>query len=333
MQKENAVTIRTIAERAGVSTATVSRVLSGAEGVTPKTRERVRQTARDLGYVPNEMARGLRKQTLPLVGIIVPDIVNEFFSRIVLKVQLALARQGYSVFICNTDESAELEIAYLNSLQAMRISGLICISGYGTPEENWPEVPTIYIDRNTCRQVPRSAMIESDNHSGGWMAAEELLRRGCRRLAILRDERDVSTAVSRQKGFFDGAARHGMASEDIVVLPVGKVDENHAYDAVSYALRQEKAFDGLFCMTDWLAMGALRALKNAHLPVPEKVRVVGFDDVSAAAYSALPLTTIRQNTDELSRIAAEELLRMMEGEPCQRKHWIVPVSLIRRETT
>ena len=177
MPRKDQVSIKTIAEKTGLSTATVSRVINQKGGFTRETYERVQKAVRELDYVPNAMARGLRTRSIPLVGIIVPDIINEFFSRIVLKVQLALAGRGYSVFICNTDESAENERTYLATLQGMQISGLVCISGSDMTDESWPNVPTVYIDRNPIRPAPRSTIIESDNLSGGWMAATELLRR------------------------------------------------------------------------------------------------------------------------------------------------------------
>ena len=333
MSGKRMVSIKTISEKTGLSTATVSRVINNSGGFTQETFDRVQKAVQELGYVPNAMARGLRKQSIPLVGIIVPDIINEFFSRIVLYVQLELAARGYSVFICNTDESETNELTYLDTLQGMQISGLVCISGNDAANEHWPNVPTVYIDRNPQHPAARATIIESDNQSGGWMAAEELVRRGCRRPALLGDIRSLSTSVSRRTGFRSALERAGIPLEDSRILSVKKVDEKHAYDAVSYALQSGNDFDGLFCTTDWMALGALRALRNAHRRVPEEVRVVGFDDISVASYSALPITTIRQDTDEMSRVAVEELVRMMEGEPCLRSRWIIPVSLIRRETT
>ena len=333
MKEKRAVSIKTISDRTGLSTATVSRVINNTGGFTKKTYEKVQAAVQELGYVPNAMARGLRKNSIPLVGIIVPDIINEFFSRIVLNVQLALAQRGYSVFICNTDESHEQELTYLDSLQTMRICGLVCISGYDTADERWPNVPTVYIDRNPLHRAPHSTVIESDNESGGWQAAEEMIRRGCHRIALLREDRSFSTSSSREAGFSKALANAGLDMTPEQILMVQKVDERSAYDAVSFALMSGRRFDGLFCMTDWLALGALRALNNAHIEVPGQVRVVGFDDISVASYCALPITTVRQDTSEMSRLAVEELVRMMEGEPCRRDHWIVPVSLIRRETT
>lgn len=333
MDEKGTVSIKTISERTGFSTATVSRVINNKGGFTQETYDRVQEAVRELGYVPNAMARGLRTNSVPLVGIIVPDIINEFFSRIVLHVQLELAHCGYSVFICNTDESHRQEMTYLSSLQTMRICGLVCISGYDAADESWPNVPTVYIDRDPAHRAPRSTVIESDNESGGYQAARELLHRGCTRLALLRDDRRLSTSVRREEGFRKAVADAGLQVDESLILNVHKVDEKHAYDAVSFALRSGKRFDGLACCTDWLAMGALAALRNARLSVPGDVKVVGYDDISVAAYSAVPITTIRQDTDEMSRIAVEELLRMMDGGTAQRDHWIVPVSLVRRETT
>lgn len=333
MSEKNTVSIKTLSEYLGVSTATVSRVMNNADGVSPETAARVRQAAQEMGYVPNAMARGLRTSSLPLVGIIVPDIINEFFSRIVLNVQLALAQSGYSVFICNTDESHELEQSYLSSLQTLQIRGLICISGYDLTDENWPDVPTVYIDRDPAVRVKHSVSIESDNENGGYQAGRELLRRGCRRPAMLEDDRRLSTAVSRESGFLNALEEAGIKRRDVQILTVERVDERHAYDAVSFALRSGARFDGLFCCTDWLALGAIRALQNAHKKVPDEVKVVGYDDISMASYCALPITTVHQDVNEMSRIAVEELRWMMEGKQSRRTHWVVPVTLVRREST
>ena len=333
MASKQTVSIKTISEYTGLSIATVSRVINKSGSFTPETYNKGQEAVRQLGYVPNAMARGLRKNSIPLVGIIVPDIINEFFSRIVLYIQLEMAKHGYSVFICNTNESEDQELMYLDSLQTMRISGLVCISGHDAEDERWPNVPTVYIDRNPARRIQHSSAIESDNVSGGFQAGREVCRRGCERIALLRDVRPVSTVTKREQGYRQALADAGIAVDDSLILTTDKISEKTAYDAVAYALQSGKRFDGIFCTTDWLAMGALRALYNVHLTVPRDVRVVGYDDISVASYSAMPITTIRQDTDEMSRLAVEELILMMEGKPPRRDHWIVPVSLIRRETT
>lgn len=332
MKKAN-VSIKTISQMAGVSTATVSRVINHAGGFSKETEERVREAIRQAGFVPNVMARGLRKNSLPLVGVIVPDIINEYFSQIVLKVQLALAQCGYSVFICNTDESHMQEKAYLRTLKEMMIRGLICISGSSDAQEDWPNVPTVYIDRNPAQRMAQSTIIESDNESGGYQATEELLRRGCKRVAILTDSRELSTCVKRYAGYCRAIEDAGAQLHEELTFKVNKVDYQNAYNAITMAVQSGKTFDALFCTTDWLALGALRALKDAGIDVPGQVKVVGFDDISIAKYSALPMTTIHQDMDEMSRLAVDELVRMMNGDDCLREHWMVPVSLVRRSST
>ncbi|NLV59705.1 MAG: LacI family transcriptional regulator [Clostridiales bacterium] len=333
MKKNGSISIKTISEMAGVSTATVSRVLNDAGGFSLETREKVQKAISEAGFVPNIMARGLRKNSLPLVGIIVPDIINEYFSKLVLQVQIALARCGYSVFICNTDESLHQEQTYLTSLKTMMISGLVCISGYGNANGNWPNVPTVYIDRHPTGRLALSTIIESDNLSGGYHATEEVLRRGCTRIAVLVDSRNLSTCIARKEGYKKAILDAGATLHEDLIFSVKKVDFQNAYNVITVAIQSGKKFDALFCTTDWLAMGALAALKHAGINVPDQVKVVGYDDISIAEHAALPITTIHQDVDEMSRLAVDELVRMMNGEPCLRDHWIVPVSLVRRSTT
>lgn len=333
MKKTGRVSIKTISEMTGYSTATVSRVINQAGGFSPQTGERVRAAILEAGFVPNAMARGLRTNSLPLVGVIVPDIINEYFSKIVLRVQLDLWARGYSVFICNTDESPRQEETYLETLRTMMIRGLICISGHSTTVESWPGVPTVYIDRHPVQRAERSTIIESDNLSGGYQAADEVLRRGCRRVAILLDERNLSTCVDRYEGYRRALTAVGAPVLDDLRLTVRKVDFHSGLEAVSRALEAGRRFDALFCTTDWLALGALEALRAAGVSVPGAVRVVGYDDISISRYCALPFTTIHQDVEEMSRLAVEELCRMMDGKDCLRDHWIVPVSLVRRGTT
>ena len=327
------ISIKTISEKLGLSTATVSRALNHSTSVTPETAERVRQAARELGYVPNAMARGLRTSRLPLVGVMVPDIVNEYFSRIVLNLQLALAKLGYSVFICNTNEDPQLENSYLSSLQTLQISGLICISGYDWEKTVWPDIPTVYIDRMPTACANRCTVITSDNVQGGLMAAKELASCGCRHPIWLGDCRSLSTATGRLEGFRQGLSESGIQLDDSRLLKVDKVDREHAYETVRAAISGGLSFDGLFCGTDWLALGAIEALKEAGIPVPGEVRVVGYDDISAASIGQVPVTTIHQDVDEMSRIAVSELARMLDGKSCRQGQWIVPVSLVHRKST
>lgn len=333
MKKSSGISMKTISEIAGVSTATVSRVINHLGGFSSETQKRVETAIREAGYVPNVMARGLRKNSLPYIGIIVPDIINEYFSKIVLRVQVALAKEGYSVFICNTDESRRQEQTYLSTLKNMMICGLVCISGYGNAKEDWPDVPTVYIDRHPEHKTEQITIIESDNRNGGYQATEEVLRRGCKRVAILMDSRQISTCVARFEGYRQAIEDAGATLYEDLTFHVQKVDFQNAFQAVTTAMQTGKKFDALICTTDWLAMGALKAFERANIPVPEQMKVVGFDNISISEYAAKPMTTIHQDVDEMSRLAVDELIRMINGKPCLRKHWMVPVSLVRRSTT
>ena len=323
-----------IAKMAGVSTATVSRVINKSGGYSAETEKKILEIIEKSNYTPNVNAIGLRTNKSKSVGIVVPDITNEFFAKIVRVIDTFFLAHKYSVFICDSNEDEQIEDMHINNLIEKNVDGIIYISGRTDVMEidDKYSMPVVYIDRKPNHA---DVLIESDNVHGGYLAGKELIEKGCRRIVFLRDSRNVSPVRHRYRGFVQavnemiGKVNEPIKSFEVCVNP----DYDSSKNKVAEILENELYFDGVFATNDLMALGCIHALVEKGYKVPEDVKVVGFDDVSIAKFCNPPITTITQNTDELGRLAAEALYRLMSKKDIKQKVMIVPVSLNVRGST
>lgn len=334
MDEKKVISMSDISRMAGVSVATVSRVINQNGRYSEETEQRVRDIIEKYNYIPNMAAKGLKTRRSNFVGVIVPDITNEFFAQIVQELQNGLRKQGYMALVCNTGEDETVEREYMSILGAVNLSGLVFVSGNArTVESGLQNIPAIYIDRAPEVGNKDALVIESDNYDGARLAVKELCDKGCKRVACLNSSKIMSTYSLRYSGYRDQLALHGIEADESLLIKVDEISFQAAHKAMDERLRDGCSFDGLFCTTDWLAMGAMTALEENGLRIPEDVKVVGFDDISMSSLIAKPLTTIHQQTNILGRTAAEEILRLINGEPNRAQRVQIGVSLIRRQTT
>lgn len=334
IDRDKSISMTDISRMAGVSVATVSRIINQNGRYSAETERRVRDIIEKYHYTPNMAAKGLKTRRTNFVGILVPDITNDFFGWVVREIQNGLRIHGYMAFVCDTDENEEIERQYISMLGAVNPSGMIIISGNTSELGNGlNDLPAIYIDRAPVVGAGDVTVIESDNYGGAKLAVQELYEKGCRRIACIRSARVISTYSSRYSGYRDQLELYGLSADEGLDLRVDEISFQAARQAVEALLDSGAQFDGIFGTADWLALGAVEALKSHGRRVPEDVKVVGFDDISLASLSTTPLTTIRQKTDVLGRTAADEIVKMMQGSPDRKNRILVDVSLIRRETT
>lgn len=329
--EQEKISIKKISEIAGVSVATVSRVINGNGRFSAETEQRVLQIIKEYNYRPNMIAKGLRTNVSKSVGIIIPDITNEFFSSIVRELEMLLFQRGYTAFICNTDESEEIENKYYSALCSKGVDGLIYLSGKVSKDGHLSKVPTIFIDRS-IQMEQKNIVIESDNYQGGILATQELLSKGCRRIVLIRDERQISTIQDRYRGYRAALEAAGIELLDELILRVYPISYQAAKDGLKTWIREGRHFDGIFATTDWMALGAIDALREAGFQIPNQVKVVGFDNISISRFSALPITTISQDFRKMAEEAVELLIRMMRGESPEIRTYHTPVTLVRRES-
>lgn len=325
------VSIVDIAKMADVSIATVSRVLNKTGRYSPETERKILDLVEKHGYTPNANAKSLRTNRSQSIGVVVPDITNEFFAKIVRAVELEILPYGYSVFVCDSHEDERMETRHIENLIAKNVDGIIYISGKAdvTGMEESRQIPAVYIDR--CPEnVP--VIIQSDNVQGGFLATEELIRKGCRRIAFLPDFKRLSTMHQRFAGYKKAHEHYGIPLDSALDLP-DTIDYAGARRGITALLDAGTPFDGIFATNDWLALGALHTLVERGIHVPAQVKLAGFDDITISAFCQVPLTTVTQDTSEMGRIGVELLVQMMRGERITPRNITVPVKLHTREST
>ena len=332
MEGNKRVSIIDVAKKAGVSIATVSRVINRNGGYSKETEERVRKTIEECGFTPNVNAIGLRTNRSNSIGVIVPDITNEFFARIIRELDASLLSRRYSLLVCTSNEDYMLENMHIKGLAEKYVDGIIYISGQNEIKKmnEIKNLPIVYIDR-----APKNAevLILSDNETGGYLAGRELIQKGCRRILFLRDIRFASTVRSRKEGFVRALQEKGMAFNE--ELEMSCFPEYAEARGVMERLLKEKGcfFDGIFATNDMMALACVNVLTENQIKVPGQVKVVGFDNISLTQFTSPQITTIAQDTKELALHAADTILKMIEDEEIKEKKTIIPVRLVVRETT
>src|SRR5699024_1085097 len=260
---------------------------------------------------------------------------NEFFASLVLNIENYFFDKGYSVFICNTNSEEKKERRYLKSLDAKEVDGIIYISG----NANIPfamlkrNIPIVCIDRAPCK-AKSAAIIESDNYLGGFLATEKLIEKKCEKILVLNTNKEISSVQSRFKGYLDALKEYNVPVQKNLILDIGYSSFEKVENNISELIQEGTFFDGIFATNDWLALGALHALKKHRVEVPNKVKIIGFDNTSLSKYSYPSITTINQDTKKLGTEASKCLLNFMENEKKRGPvHIVLPVQLIERETT
>lgn len=337
MKSNKKISIKQIAELSGVSAATVSRVINNNGRFSEETRKKVMAVIKEYDYTINMAAKSLRMSKSKTIGVIIPDISNEFFSKVVLEIENFFFDKGYSVFICNTNQNDMKERAYFKSLDSKLVDGIICISGC----EDIPidsikrKIPIVCIDRKP--QNDNDAIyVESDHYLGGFMATEHLIKNGCKKILILAKGKSLSVNKQRLEGYKDALKKYNYQIDPNLIIKLRGNSSNFddARDTVNYLIKKNLQFDGIFATNDWRAYGALVALQQNNISVPDKVKIIGFDGISISKYCYPPITTIYQNKKSLALEASDLLFNLInKTETIKSKHIVIPISLIKRGTT
>lgn len=318
MARDDVIRIGDVAERAGVSVGTVSNVVNRPERVAEATRERVRGAIAELGWVPNGSAATLRAGRATLVGLIVPDIRNPFFTEVARGAEDMAAANGEAIVVCNTDWLLASEHRALEALARQRVRGVI-INPAGEDERylKWLSdrgIAVVLLDhRRSAGLVPAVVV---DDVLGGRLAGDHLVQLGHRKLALVNGPTSIPQCEDRRLGLLAALADAGIDPErDLVTVEVEAMDAPSGLAAVE-EIFASSAPTAVFCANDLLAIGVIHGLRQRGLRAPDDVAVVGYDDVELAAMTDPPLTTVHQPTYELGATAYELLRR--GGEPERR---------------
>jgi LacI family transcriptional regulator len=307
-------TIHDVAKRAGVAPTTVSRVINNSGYVSHAARARVEAAIDDLGYVPNRLARSLRLRRTHTLGLVVTDIANPFWPAVARGVEDAAHAAGYNVILCNTDESEAKQEQYLDVLLQKRVDGILLVPACTSAAlGEWirsQATPVVLLDRRVgCAEVDT---VRGDSESGAYDLVRHLISLGHRRIAVLSGSKDVSTAVDRVAGYLRALAEAGLEVRPEWVR-WGTFSQACGYEGAKRLLHTVPPPSALFGVNNFLAVGALRALRDAGLRVPEEMSVVSFDDLSSELVIEPFLTAAHQPAYEMGRQGAELLLARLSG--------------------
>lgn len=338
MENKKNISIKEIAKLAQVSVATVSRVINNNGRFSEETKERVLKVIKESGYTTNMTAKTLRMSKSKTIGLIVPNINNEWFSKLVLEIENYFFKNNYSVFICNTSQNEEKEITYFKSLDSKMVDGIICISGIEEIPSNFltRKIPIVCIDRKP-KNHSNAYYVESNHYEGGYMATEELIKKGCQRIAIVSRDKTLSVNKQRFEGYKRALRDYGLEEhkELELLLDTNQTNYEGAREAINKLTKDRIPFDGIFATNDWRAYGTLVALLENNIQVPNQVKVIGFDDIFISESSHPSLSTVKQNIPELAKTASQLLLDLMNDIPIKddQKRYILPVEVISRDST
>ena len=336
MERTGRPTISDVARRAGVSTATVSRVLAGIGRSRPETASAVYAAAEALGYRPSGVARSLRMQRTRTLGLIVSDVQNPFFPELVRAADDAARAIDYSILLGSAAFDEERAVHYLNLMVDRRVDGMIVASSQ-ISDASWTwliasPVPVIVV--NSEPPDARVAAISSDNEGGSRRAVEHLVELGHRRIGYIRGPQSFTAARPRLAGFQAACAEAGLDPADTpVVRSDGQVENGELVTA--QLLEDAPGLTALAAYNDLTAIGALRALRRAGRRVPQEISVIGFDDIAAASWVVPGLTTISQQKAEMGRLAVDYLARTLDAgdDPPAPEVIRLPTELRVREST
>lgn len=326
--------IKSVAEAAGVSVATVSRVLNDKGYVSQEAERKVREAIRKCQYVPNMAARGLRTNRMPLIGFILPNIQNEYFSDVASEIQDRMLKYGYFVILCATKHDKEIERTSVQMLISQGVTGIIMIADDATCRMVPNGLPCVGIDCFPIAEAGGSfAVVHSDDETGGYTATRALTDKGCKQIVILTGFRNGYTHGLRLEGYKRALAEAGIPFDDRYVLYSDELTFEDGKQQIQGLIASGLPFDGIFGISDYIIQGAMDELIRRDVDIPGDVRVVGFDDSPMAERGSKKLTTIHRPTDQIAELTTHLLIDMIAGRPSVEPVYTVPVWLVERETT
>lgn len=309
--------LKDIALDLGVSVVTVSKVLRNHQDISPETRDRVLTRMKELNYQPNWAARSLVTGKSYLMGLVVPDLVHPFFAQVAKSASGVLRKRGYSLIISSSEEDAELEKREIEQMIGRNLDVLIVASTQRRDESfrHLDEQSKRYVLLDRRFKGLTSNFVGTDEATIGKMATEHLIENGCRRIAHI-SGKYASPAVERTKGYRQTLANHGMRVPDSFLVCRAHGDDSGdlmGYQATKTLLKLNPRPDGVFCYNDPTAMGAMSAILEEGLRIPEDIAIIGCGNVHYAPVLRVPLSSIDQNSEGMGAHAANLALSLIDG--------------------
>ncbi|KRG15141.1 LacI family transcriptional regulator [Virgibacillus soli] len=337
-------TIYDIARKAKTSTATVSRVLSNSNyPVSNELKERIKEVAKELNYIPNMIGRQLKTNNSMTIGVIIPSITNPFYSSIVLGIEDIARSRGYHVLLCNSHRSSELEEEYLKTLFEKQVRGLIVSSISSNKElvEALVQKGLNVVAFDQTIEGLESSQIQFDFRKGGFLATEHLIEKGHRKIAFISSPLTRPSRLSIYEGYQQALEKYEIEVEREWIQIASREEEisernyefKNGIDLTKKLLQCSDLPTAIFVCNDMTAFGVMNELANQGIKVPQQMSVIGFDNIEFSQMMTPPLTTIQQPDYEMGRMACNLLLDQLDGEETKQVDIILQPKVIERQST
>lgn len=319
------MTISDVARLAGVSSMTVSRVMNDSAGVKPDTRRRVEEAIAELGYVPSRLARGLSRQRTGTLAVIVPDVANPFFTLIVRGAEDIARRAGYRVILCDTRADIVAEQEVIEEMIAHRVEGILIAPVSDRSRDHLRRlakfgVPFVLVDR-TVPGIESDAVL-GDSEAGARQLVDHLISLGHRRIGMIVESSDVSTARDRRQGYEAALTAAGIPVDPALVANAA-VDPSGGLDGMQQLLALDNRPTAVFTVNNLVAVGAIEAVRAAGLEVPDDIALVCFDDIEYASRLYPFLTVMEQPAETFGTLSTQLLIERIEGRGPERPRMVV----------
>jgi LacI family transcriptional regulator len=334
---KSSVTIKDLAKYASVSPATVSRVLNNSGYVSEETRLRVEQAIADLGYQPDARARGLRGKPSNLVALIIPDILNVFYTPLAKAIEQNLKEHGYTMLLGVTDESGDLYVQYLQSFWESRVDGIIYVppanGEYSVHTRSLVAQGMPMVEVNRQREVDLLDGVVADNFRGGYQGTEHLINLGHKRIAFIVGSPEITTGKNRIKGFKQAMMDAGLEVNPELVK-TGVFSKEFGIQAAQELLEISPRPTAIFATSNRILMGTMTALAAHGIRVPDEISVIAFDDSEWLSFWQPPITTVDIAVEEMAMLTVQLLLRWIrEGHPPEKpRTYSLSTMLIERKS-
>lgn len=326
-------TIKDVAKMAGVSTTTVSHVINKTRFVAQETESLVLQAIKDLNYSPSAVARSLKVNTTKSIGMIVTTSEAPYFAEIIHAVEEHCYRQGYSLFLCNTQNNAEKIKNHLEMLAKKRVDGILVMCSEYLPDSlnllhSFENIPMVVMDWGPNVHTD---IILDNSFDGGYLATKHLIENGHKYIGIIAGELTKTTAKTRYEGFIHAMKEAGLTVNPNWVME-GFFEPEDGYECMNKILSQDNLPTAVFCCNDVMALGAISAIGEKGLRVPEDISIIGYDNIHASRFYSPPLTTVHQSKSRLGVQAVNLLFERINHKSDQKEKIEIHPELVVRKS-
>jgi len=331
------VTIKDLAHVLGISPSTVSRALKDHPDISPETKKQVQELAEEMNYQPNLIAQGLRQSRTHTIGVIVPEFIHFFFSTVIAGIENIAHQKGYNVIMCQSNEDMDREAENVKALRNSRVDGLLVSLAKATTNFNHFRqvvdngLPIVFFDRTT--DTLGCSRVVVDDYQGSFNGVELLIKKGCKRIVHLAGPVTLAISGERMRGYLDCLKHYNIPVDDELIIPCTDEGYEESKFKMGQLVDQKIRFDGVFANHDMAAYGAMIALQEHQVPIPEQVKIVGFSDWQFSHLIRPQLTSVSQPGMEMGEQAANLLIDEIESSTNSNEVLELKTRLIERETT